>query len=227
VLGNQRQPDHKANQHQPYVGWRLGVAVERINRGQQEAGAAGVGRHKCRMSEQRGIEGNETESNEAGTGAEHFLRGQKHHQCQQDRDHRGSEANTEQDSVRVITEQGVPASSRFFKPVRTALKRGHLELHIEQRKGAKKLDQWRVLRVEPEVSMLRLHVCGVNMIRLVPGSGVHARHQRELQKDDRKQGCHGRGKQETAESLSVHGPAFLSNGWTQQLCHPHQDRRQL
>jgi hypothetical protein len=65
------------------------------------------------------------------------------------------------------------------------------------------------------------------MIRLIPGSGVPARHQRELQKDDRKQGCNGKGKKKMAKFLFVHGPTFLSDWWDKQLCQKHHERSQL
>src|ERR1017187_10880205 len=107
------------------------------------------------MSEQRRIEGDEPESDETSTAAEHFPCGQEDDQGQQDGDRRGCEANAEQDRVGVIAEQKVSASSRFLKPVRAVLKGRHSQLHIQQRKGAEKLDQRRVLGVEPEVVMLR------------------------------------------------------------------------
>ena len=68
---------------------------------------------------------------------------------------------------------------------------GKLQMHVEQRKRAKVLDQRRVLGVEAEISMRGLHVGGVDMVRLIPCGGVPVCHQQKLQKDDGNQSCNG------------------------------------
>src|SRR5580704_2926324 len=47
-----------------------------------------------------------------------------------------------------------------------------------------------MLRIEPEIRVLPRHEAGIDMIVLVPGDGIVARRERQLQKQRRQQACH-------------------------------------
>ena len=222
------EADDETDGDESWDGRTVRVAVEGVDGPEHETGLCGVGCNECGVSEQGGVEGDESEGDEAGSRAEHFARGEKDENGQRERQQGGCHAGAEEDGVRVVLEDEVFSADDFLEPVGAVEQGRHLEGHTLEWKSCQKFEERRMLGIETEVA-LPLHVGGVGVVGFIPRGRVCTRHEGELQADDSKEECNGDNDKSAAKfhfrvESSDHRLLYYANGGRGRLRLPNRFR---
>src|SRR5271170_8679 len=117
------------------------VAVEGVDGGEEEEGTADVGGDESAVGEEVGVEGEESEGEEACGGAEHLCGCKIEEQCEAEHEECAGHACGKEDTVGAVAEEECAAVEEGFHGYGTALICGDVEVHGQQGSGGGEFDQ--------------------------------------------------------------------------------------
>ena len=176
VLGDESQSDGEAAGEDALPGGRLEVAVEGVDRGEEEAGGGGVGGDEGGVGEDGGVEDEQGHRQQARAGAKHLAARQEEEAGEQQGEDADGHVDAEEEGIGgivaavagIVAEEEFPAAVVGLGFEEAALAGRDFEVEREERQGGDEFHERRVLGVQAVLAVLPVHVAGEDVVAFVP-----------------------------------------------------------
>jgi len=187
VFGGEQQPGGDAREQQANQRGLLDVAIEGVDRGQEEKSHSHVRGHQRRMSHDVGVKADQQHRHKPGSGAEPLAGGQEDQKRQSQREQAGGKSHAEEQALAcaVVAGKKVAAVEVGLRFEVAAFKRRNPQIAAHKRQRGQHLHQRRMLRVEAVIARMQHHVSGEDVVVFVPRERLAMHHKRHLR------GLHG------------------------------------
>ena len=171
MLGGLKQSGDEAGDDQARPCGLFDVAVKTPGAGEEEEGDADVSGDQAGVSEDVGIERDQSERREGGPVTEVLAGGKENNERKGEGEETGGQAHLEDDLIAIAVVAGEPlaAVEVGFDFEFAVLERWNPERTADQRRGGKQLGEGRVFGVEAVVAGVPHHVAGEAVIAFVKG----------------------------------------------------------
>jgi hypothetical protein len=171
VLGGEKEAGGDAGEEKAEKRWVCYVTIEGVDGEQKEERNTDVRGDERGVGEEVGVEDYEEQGEEAGTGAEPLLPGEKDDEREGQCEQTSAESHAEDEVLggTVVAGEEVAAVEIGFGLEVTALQGRGPEVSAYERERGEKFDERRMLGVETVVGGLVHHVAGEDMVVFVEG----------------------------------------------------------
>jgi hypothetical protein len=171
VLGGEKEAGGDAGEEKAEKRWVCYVTIEGVDGEQKEERNTDVRGDERGVGEEVGVEDYEEQGEEAGTGAEPLLPGEKDDEREGQCEQTSAESHAEDEVLggTVVAGEEVAAVEIGFGFELAVLERRYPEISAEKRECGEKLDEGRVLWIEAVVAGMQHHVAGKDVVVFVEG----------------------------------------------------------